>query len=256
MFFCFQTRLQKKTQCFRVFFHVCKTPQVFSVFLLRKWHRQVVEILLRHCGSWAVRSPRRTPTFAAPTSCRADSTRRRKRNDLFRRKRSVFGGNYKIQTRKKLKNHIHKQAKMTWKVLRGWFLFVVSRFYCCCRHMHMFSVSFRELFEGISNFRSSKKQKEFVCCLFLVVVPTQGRATYLQVGSSSAIVFRRGFWIIDRNGVPWMCDDSWRKKRRCGRRMTSDGLMVFCSHFVVIESVVSVVLFDHRQTPRHNLSEL
>ena len=35
--------------------------------------------------------------------------------------------------------------------------------------------------------------------------------------------------------------------------MTSDGLMVFCSHFVVIESVV---LFDHRQTPRHNLSEL
>lgn len=110
-FFCFQTRLQKKTQCFRVFFHVCKTPQVFSVFLLRKWHRQVVEILLRHCGSWAARSPRRTPTFAAPTSCRADSTRRRKR--------SVFGGNYKIQTRKKLKKHIHKQPKMTWKVLRG-----------------------------------------------------------------------------------------------------------------------------------------
>ena len=82
--------------------------------------------------------------------------------------------------------------------------------------MHMFSVSFRELFEGISNFRSSKKQKEFVCCLFLAVVvlvvtgetvkprTTQGRATYLQVGSSSAIVFRRGFWIIDRNGVPWM----------------------------------------------------
>ena len=48
----------------------------------------------------------------------------------------------------------------------------------------MFSVSFRELFEGISNFRSSKKQKEFVCCLFLVVVLVVTGETSDNAGSS------------------------------------------------------------------------
>lgn len=213
MFFLFSNKVAKKKQCFRVFFHVCKTPQVFSVFLLRKWHRQVVEILLRHCGSWAVRSPRRTPTSAAPTSCRADSTRRRKR--------SVFGGNYKIQTRKKLKKHIHKQPKMTWKVLRGWFLFVVSRFYCCCRHMHMFSVSFRELFEGISNFRSSKKTKR-IRLLFVPSGSSSGdwwnlgqrrvepHISKLEVAvpSSSAAAFGSS---IATECLGWMCDDCVEK---------------------------------------------
>ena len=70
---------------------------------------------------------------------------------------------------------------------------------------------------------------------------TQGRATYLQVGSSSAIVFRRGFWIIDRNGVPWICDGADKKTL-----WMKDCFMVFCIHFVVFEGVL---LFDHKQTP-------
>lgn len=32
----------------------------------------------------------------------------------------------------------------------------------------------------------------------------QGRAVYLQVGSNTAMFFRRGCWVVDREGVPWM----------------------------------------------------
>ena len=116
-------------------------------------------------------------------------------------------------------------------------------------------------------FRTSEvqtKQKEFVCCLFLLLSSGSSSGDWwngqrraephiskleVAVPSSSAAAFGSS---IATECLGWrLC-----RKRRCGRRMTSDGLMVFCIYlfyFVVIESVV---LFDHRQTPRHNLPAL